>query len=202
MAEREYQRLTRTGARTAFGVVTVGRSSLWLGKDHVLVIDTNGYTETYKRFFFRDIQALTIRRSSRRMIVNLILGVLAALFASFMAMALSAREVELAWAMGGVTALWLLIMLVQWLKGPTCVCHIRTAVQTEELPSLTRVRKAHKVLARIRPLVAEAQGVLAPEEVPARLQEWMASNTPVTVAPPTATAFVVDDPNAPPRIVS
>jgi hypothetical protein len=34
---------------------------------------------------------------------------------------------------------------------------IRTAVQTEELPSLKRQRDADKVLARIRPLIESAQ---------------------------------------------
>ena len=36
MAEKEYRRLTRTRARVAFGIVSTGRSSLWLGKDHLL----------------------------------------------------------------------------------------------------------------------------------------------------------------------
>ena len=42
-------------------------------------------------------------------------------------------------------------------------CTIRTAVQTEELPSLNRVRKADKVLARIRPLIESAQRHEVPE---------------------------------------
>ena len=36
-------------------------------------------------------------------------------------------------------------------------CEIRTAVQTESLPSLCRVRQTQKVMARIRPLIAAAQ---------------------------------------------
>ena len=47
--------------------------------------------------------------------------------------------------------------------GTTCRCLIRTAVQTEELPSLRRVRNADKVLARIRPLIESAQRQEIPE---------------------------------------
>jgi hypothetical protein len=201
MAEREYKRLTRAGSRTALGIITVGRSSLWLGKDHLLVIDTNGYTENYKRFFFRDIQALLIRQTQRWLIWALVFGALAVVFGSILIVALTSREAVLAWVMGIITGLWLLALVGTLLPGPSCICQIRTAVQTEELPSLNRVRRARKVLARLRPFIAGAQGELPPEEIPARLQEWQALNTPMQVPPPDAARFVVDDPNAPPRIV-
>jgi len=51
MAAREYHRLTRAlprPVRPHFG----GSTSLWLGKDHLLSIDSTGYTESYKRFYF------------------------------------------------------------------------------------------------------------------------------------------------------
>ena len=62
MAEKEYQRLTRARLRRAgFFTAVATRSSLWLGKDHLLCIDSNGYGEDYKRFYFRDIQTITLR---------------------------------------------------------------------------------------------------------------------------------------------
>jgi len=39
------------------------------------------------------------------------------------------------------------------------------------LPSLNRVRRAHKQMGIIRPLIVAAQGQLTPEEVLARMQE-------------------------------
>ena len=75
MAQTEYQRLTRT--KSQHGVVTSGRSSLWLGKDHLLRIDSSGYTENYRRFFLRDIQAVIIRKTIGMQIRTLIHGVLA-----------------------------------------------------------------------------------------------------------------------------
>src|SRR5438477_12551721 len=80
MAEKEYQRLTRARPRSKFAVVSSGNSSLWLGKDHLLCIDSNGYTENYKRFYFRDIQALLIRKTERRKWWGLVFAVLAVAF--------------------------------------------------------------------------------------------------------------------------
>jgi hypothetical protein len=57
------------------------------------------------------------------------------------------------------------------LMGPTCVCHLKTAVQTEELTPLRRLRRARKVLARVRPLIVAAQGELTPEEIAARMAQ-------------------------------
>ena len=73
MPEIHYQRLTYSRGRSAFAVAVQSRASLWLGPDHLLCVDTNGYSETYKRFYFRDIQAITIRESARRNVWNSIL---------------------------------------------------------------------------------------------------------------------------------
>jgi hypothetical protein len=62
----------------------------------------------------------------------------------------------------------LAFLVANLLLGPTCVCHLKTAVQTEELPSLRRLRRARKVLARLRPLIVAAQGELTLGEIAAR----------------------------------
>ena len=74
MADSEYIRLARARMKSGFQVATSNRSSLWLGKDHLLCVETTGYTETYKRFFFRDIQVLTLRRTYRRLLLSVFLG--------------------------------------------------------------------------------------------------------------------------------
>src|SRR5262252_7141323 len=80
MAEPEYRRLSRGRNRRRFALVTTTRSSLWLGKDHLLVIDSSGYTETYKRFHFRDIQALVLCRTDRWLYQAVILAALGCFF--------------------------------------------------------------------------------------------------------------------------
>jgi hypothetical protein len=41
------------------------RTKLWLGTDHLLLIEQLILVERYKRFYYRDIQAITATQSSR-----------------------------------------------------------------------------------------------------------------------------------------
>jgi hypothetical protein len=204
MAEPQYHRLT-WGQRRRSGVIAYCciRSSLWLGGDHLLVIDSTGYAESYKRFHFRDTQAVSIRLSRRRLIWNWVLGVPTAVcLVGWGYDLLVTRSISLGGIITGVTVtlLFAVPLLINNLLGPTCVCCLRTAVQTEEVPSLGRVAKARRILDRLRPLIAQAQGQLAPEEIPARVRSWKAATTTASAA--VEERYVVDDPNLPPRIVS
>jgi hypothetical protein len=157
MAEREYRRLTRTRNRSRFALVTTSRSSLWLGKDHLLVIDTSGYTEAYKRFHFRDIQALVLCRTDTWLYHAVILAAFGSLFGLI---AIVGGNPVVAWIFGSLAALFGILVVVDLLLGPSSKCYIRTAVQTEQLAPLARLRRAQKVLATLRPLITGAQGEL------------------------------------------
>src|SRR5213593_2882508 len=95
MGDQEYRRLTRSRVRhTGFFTLASTRSSLWLGKDHLLNIDSNRYTEEYKRFYFRDIQSITIRKTKRREIWNLVLMLLLLVGGAALVQALSSTTIE------------------------------------------------------------------------------------------------------------
>ena len=188
MAEIQYRRLTRPRRRKGtVSVVTYSRSSLWLGDDHLLVIVSNGYAETYKRFYFRDIQAIAIRITSRRLIWNWVLGTTATIYlaaVNYGFLTGPGRD----WS-GLVTLLLLALipavpLLINNLLGSTCACTLRTAVQTEDLPSLCRLPKTRRILNLLRPLIAQAQGQLTSEEIPARLQAYTASGTATAPSDP------------------
>ena len=189
MAETQYRRLTRPRrCKGTVSVVTYSRSGLWLGNDHLLVVVSNGYSETYKRFYFQDIQAIAIRLTRRRLIWNWVLGPLLAFCLAGWSRDLlvgshnSVARLDLG---GGLHVHRRPPLLLNNLFGPTCACTLRTAVQTEELPSLCRLPKTRRILNRLRPLIAEAQGQLAPEEIPARLQAWTAAAAAKTPFEPT-----------------
>jgi hypothetical protein len=99
---------------------------------------------------------------------------------------------------GSFAALFLLAMLINVAMGPTSVCHLRTAVQTEELPSLNRVRRARKVLDRLRPFIAQAQGQLSPEEIASKMQDLALAPAPTNIQSSLLSGEAAD---APPRIV-
>ena len=182
MSARAYINLTPPRRTATFGVVSVTRSNLWLGTDHLLCVETEGYTEKYRRFYFRDIQAITLRRTKRALIWGIVTGILTAAF-TLIAFFSNANATMFTFGIfAGVAAMPFILNLIY---GPTCKCELRTAVQTENVPSMSRVRRARKVLERIRPLIAEAQGRLAPEEVPLRFREMIAApgNEPPIMQP-------------------
>lgn len=192
MAEREYTKLTPPRQRRGFAVISSSRANLWLGKDHLLCIETEGYTEAYKRFYFRDIQAITLRKTVRMLVLAIVTGLFTGLFAF---VTLAADDVAAKWTFGILAAIGAIPFSLNFIYGPTCACQLRTAVQTEDVPSMGRVRRARKVIARLRPLIAEAQGQLNGEDVPQLMQALATGDT----AP--ARRYVVDDPKAPPRIL-
>jgi uncharacterized membrane protein required for colicin V production len=197
MAEKEYRRLTRARSRTSFGIVSTSRASLWLGKDHLLCIDTNGYTEHYKRFYFRDIQAVIIRKTIVWHVWSAVLAAFAGLFALI---AILGGDSVMAWVFGCIAGLFVLALLINILRGPTCSFHMRTAVQVENFPSVHRLRVARHTLKQLRPLIAAAQGQLPPEDIPLLIRGFFAASagSPAASAGP---GQGVDEPNAPPRII-
>src|SRR5262247_2101752 len=89
MPEKEYYRLTWPRARSSLAVAFVEHSSLWLGKDHLLCIEASNYVERYKRFYYRDIQAITVADSKRRVVWNWVLGVITAVVVAAWTLGLS-----------------------------------------------------------------------------------------------------------------
>ncbi|MGQ9591846.1 MAG: hypothetical protein ACUVYA_16320 [Planctomycetota bacterium] len=172
----EYSRLPGRGRGSRFFPEPFRTTRLWLGKDHLLLVETTGYSERYKRFYYRDIRAINVARTNRG---ERWTAVYAFLFIGFLVLALAAtnatarrgrREPEhvfAAIAFAIPSALFLAGAVANLILGPTAVCRLRTAVQTAELGPLNRVRRADKALRRIRPLIAAAQGELSPDEVQA-----------------------------------
>jgi hypothetical protein len=151
--EKAYRRLPGREA----GLLSYSR--LWLGPDHLLLARTTFFSEEYKRFYFRDIQAVVTRRTERREILSVILAFTAIIFGVVSVFTTAGWRVFLFVMTGTV----LLALLVNWLRGPTCVCHLRTAVQTEELSPLRRFRATRKAIERLKPNIEKAQGPLVPE---------------------------------------
>lgn len=172
-----YQKLPGRGLRKAALAVSATRCSLWLGQDHVLAVDRTMASEEYRRFYFRDIEAVIIRRTVARQVWNWVLLALILISAGpFVAAWRSSGEGGLLATAICVAVFWLIFMLVNTLRGGTCQTHIRTAVQIEELPSLSRLPVARKVLARLEPLIVAAQGAATSEELASA--PWMAGLKP------------------------
>lgn len=192
MAKIEYQRLTRN--RSRFSVAVLSRTSLWLGSDHLLYVESNGYTETYKRFYFRDIQAFTVQKTPVARTVNIIFAVVTLLFLLFGLLSETPGLKIFLFVLAGLCGL---ILLFNAAPGASCKCYVRTAVQTEELSALARLPRTRKVLDRIRPIITAAQGgELPPETLPNLLREM----EQVPADPPASQPAAEVLPGVPPRL--
>jgi len=191
MAEPEYIKLTSPRQRGGFAVVSACRSSLWLGPDHLLSVESEGYTESYKRFYFRDIQAITMRKTGRIVVLALVSGCLSGLCGI---VALAWDAIEAKWVFGILAGIFAVPFVLNLLYGPTCACQLRTAVQTEDLPSLGRVRRVEKILTRLRPLIAEAQGQLSAEAIPPPFPQPGPAPTPTPTIGEAPTPGIAEEP--------
>jgi hypothetical protein len=181
--DRPYRRLPGTGRRL------FSSFRLWLGPDHLLHANLQGYAEEYQRFYLRDIQAIVVRRTNRRAHLGTLFTLLALLTLMFAA---GSRGPVGRGIWGTLGGLCLLALAVNLLRGPTCTCHLRTPLQTVLLPSLHRVRLARRALAILRPRLEQVQGTIAPEEILAHAGDPVATIQPPELPPPIIVAGGVE----------
>lgn len=141
--------------------------TLWLGDDHLLAMESTGYSEEYTRFYFKEIQAVITRRTVAGKVWNAVFGSvvlisLTAGVADYSANSILTPKNIFAGISGGV---FLIMLLWNIFHGPTCRCHVRTQVGSKELTALDRIRSVKKMLGRIRPLVGQLQGGITRQEI-------------------------------------
>lgn len=222
--EKLYQKLPGTGYRrmvpawalvALFFVIGIfvlllrgRRVQLWEGREHLLLVEWTGYREYYRRFNYRDIQAFVMRQTRERVLWNIALAV-PLVFCGFMLSVGITDSMQRGFAQGdvalfitfGTVSLMLIAgMLVNIALGPTCTCEVQTAVQSYPLPSLGRLKRAQKVIARLRPRIEAEQGQLAPDELVRRLDSRPAAMAPAAEAPPVVESPVASPAPAPPVV--
>lgn len=143
-----------------------GSNSIWESASHLLLVRNNVLSESYRRFYYRDIQAIQVELNHYRMFTAIAIGLLLLPAAGMLALA-ALRD----WHPAAVTA-WAVLtgflfapFLINFLRGRCCKCYIQTSVQRDLLEPVNRLRDAHRVIDRLRPLIESAQGVLDPEQL-------------------------------------
>ena len=153
---KEYQKLP--GSKKGF---FIGKYTLWQGRDHLLHIFSRFGVEDYKRFYFNDIQAIITRKTIVGKVQNSIIGCLILLFL------LPTLILSVGWSIFYVivAAMLFIILLINLYLGPTCETRLMTAVQTEKLHSLNRLKKSFRAMDRLRPHIHQTQGILSREDI-------------------------------------
>ena len=132
------------------------RYSLWIKPDHLLRVRSNPFSQEYRRYYFKDIQALVLTEVSNP--VGYLFYGLAAFFA-IAALVLYVRHPV--WAtLCGLPAIF--FWFLGW-RTPDCACSIRTRVSADRLPSLGKLRSARQTIALLKAQINQVQGELSAE---------------------------------------
>jgi hypothetical protein len=129
--------------------------SLYAATDHLLLRVSSGFVETYRRFYFADIEAITVRTTVRRTVWNFVHGI--GLLVSLMVIWLSSPPHFTSAFFAGLFALLLIWNIA---LGKSCATQLQTRVQKRDLP-IRRLRKALRVIDQLSSKIQMAQAEVA-----------------------------------------
>jgi len=134
----------------------LSRNTLWLGPDHLLLVNSTRFSETYKRFYLPDIQTIIIRKTPRFVLPYywLLIEIVALIL---LVAGLNPFRGRLFWPAVLIQAAVAVYLYVASMFQ-SCTCHLITRVSKVELKSLFRLRAARKFADLITPKLLEVQG--------------------------------------------
>lgn len=153
-AQQGYRKLVPTR------LTPIGSSKLMEGHDHLLQVEIRGFQEIHKRFYFSEIRAITVQPTKTGLVLHFFLGGLVLLLGSGLAATFafwSPLLAQLIPVLSGMLVVVAGIWLVHLLRGPTCSCHLITAVQNEKILALWRFPVTRATLERLAPRIQAAQ---------------------------------------------
>jgi hypothetical protein len=139
------------------------RHTAWIGADHLLLVDSTRFTETYQRFYLRDIQSIIIRRAARFAIPYYWI-LLAGVAVIALLIGLTPFRGPFFWPPMIVLAAMAIYLYVASMFQ-SCTCHLITRVNKVELRGLFRRRAARRFVEMLSPRIVAAQ-----DELPA---DWV-----------------------------
>lgn len=146
----------------------------WVGSDHLMVSWRLMYTEYYRRFYFRDIQAIIIQPTADRLIQNILLGVIAGIWLVSLLAVLGARRplVTWSWILACLFFGFMLLIMMNLFRGRTCRTFVKTAVSMQRLPNLDRLPGAQKFIDVMERQIMQHQPMPKAQPVAAPATPW------------------------------
>lgn len=171
----KYRRIARGS------IAMIMRCSLWLGDDHLLSVKSTGYTEDYVRIYLKDLKGIVSQRTKTWMLLNILLGIVVGLCGIGI---LNTNDIFSPGTIAlGIFCLPFLVGLVlNMVKGPTCKTNLLTPLGLVDIPALQRTRKVTRLIQELRPLVAAQQGSMLRSELLSRYDNQR-TGSPATPAP-------------------
>lgn len=148
------------------GRTPTGRCSYWLAPDHLLLVEVQFVTETYRRFALRDIAGIVVRSTRAFEFWTTIGGVVVLGSAAVSVGFINNNESPGFLVTAGILfVLSFLATLVHLVRGRTAYCELITAVQTVRLPGVSRQKKA-ELLIRLLATAARELEAASPSPAP------------------------------------
>ncbi len=155
-----YRRLPGRTPWFRFGGVSAPSTSLWLGPDHLLKVERSASRESYKRFYYRDIQAVVVETSSRRSTVNLfnaaVLVVILLITGAASSFSAAGMLTALPFALPFIAGL-----IINSALGPSVQAVLVTAVGTEPFSCFSRLDRSTQALGWLTTEVTKVQGEIS-----------------------------------------
>ncbi len=158
----------------------------YLADDHLLLVHESIAAQEYRRFYFRDIQAIIVRTRPARRVLNVLLCVafVVVLVAMLAVDVVPEHKVGLHGERIVVPApvlpaliapaAILAVLIVNILRGPTVDCHIQTAAHVQRMPMIKRLRQARRFIQQLRGPIEQVQGemtIASPPRPPSTASE-------------------------------
>lgn len=170
--EKEYAKLAGPGL--------MAYQRLYEGKDHFLVID-GIYSETYRRLFYKDVEALIYCPTKAGTITIWISGL--ALLVSLLGFAATMSSGS------AIVGMWIFfciisapVFILSAIAGGTCSFAIKTSAQIIQLRNVSGRRRARKLMRKVTEIVEGVQGQLTQETLDDAFIKARTQNTPVAPA--------------------
>lgn len=157
------------GRVTSLRLRAQGFTHLYLADTYLLQMQVVSLRESYSKFAYGDIQAITVRRTGRGRVYNIVLAVIMALLLAVAGAALSSgrgntiRErdnVAAAGVLAGIAGFCALVLVINVVRGATCHAILQTVTGRHPLRTLVRLKPTRRALGLIAERVAAAQGTL------------------------------------------
>ena len=157
------------------------RSRLMLCDDHLLLIGNLFGAEEYRRFFFEDLQFITVFKTSQGWIYNLIVSISLSITLFLAVVSLILSKIKNEDFLFGVSIFFAIIavilvvaLVINLIKGPTSKVMISTLNSQDTLTLTGSFYKTIKVINKIRPFIEKHQGPLTQKEL---VEQLLSSKT-------------------------
>lgn len=150
----DYTRLAGTPQEGSTGI-----QRLYLGQNHLLILQLKSNREVARRFYYSDITALRCVPNRWGYLFDGAF-VVAALLLWLGYLASPAAGSGTLVAAVTVTVMALVVLTVNGLRGPTCKSWLHTANHTERLTNLGRYNTARRAMAELHERITASQGAL------------------------------------------